>query len=258
MSGLEELDAEKVGDSIEALATIASAAGADGTTASAWAGDWQRSGSRTAARPPAVHRRAVARSGSRRWRWRVAAQPGADPGAARARRPPAAGARRRDGRHRVRSRATTSTSRLLRLLREFRRPLLLGLVLVIIDGLATLAGPVLVKTGLDEGVSKGSSIVLFAAAGVFLLVTLHRPHRRDRRDVRHRARRAANHAVAPHPHLGAAATAFARLLRARDGRPDHDADDDRRRPVRVTDRERPALALWSRSSRSSESASRWW
>ncbi len=61
---------------------------------------------------------------------------------------------------------------LLRLLREFRRPLLLGLVFVVIDGLMTLAGPVLVKTGLDDGVAKGSSAVLFAAAGVFLVVTL--------------------------------------------------------------------------------------
>ncbi|MFI5285342.1 MAG: ABC transporter ATP-binding protein [Candidatus Dormibacteria bacterium] len=43
---------------------------------------------------------------------------------------------------------------------------------MIIDGLMTLAGPILVKTGLDNGVSRGSAVVLFAAAGVFLLVTL--------------------------------------------------------------------------------------
>src|SRR6202035_3613025 len=61
---------------------------------------------------------------------------------------------------------------LLRLLREFHRPLLLGLVFVIIDGVMTLLGPILVKTGLDDGVAKGSSVVLFAAAGVFLVVTL--------------------------------------------------------------------------------------
>ena len=36
----------------------------------------------------------------------------------------------------------------------------------------TLAGPVLVKTGLDNGVARGSSVVLFVAAGVFLVVTL--------------------------------------------------------------------------------------
>jgi ATP-binding cassette subfamily B protein len=61
---------------------------------------------------------------------------------------------------------------LRRLLGEFRRPLLVGLVLVVIDALATLAGPILVKTGIDGGVSAGSAAVLFAAAGVFLAVTL--------------------------------------------------------------------------------------
>jgi ATP-binding cassette subfamily B protein len=45
-------------------------------------------------------------------------------------------------------------------------------VFVVIDGLMTLAGPVLVKIGIDNGVSTGSSTVLFAAAAVFLLVTL--------------------------------------------------------------------------------------
>ena len=61
---------------------------------------------------------------------------------------------------------------LLRLLREFRRPLLFGLLLVVIDGVMNLAGPVLVKTGIDNGVSVGSTDVLFIAAGVFLVVTL--------------------------------------------------------------------------------------
>ncbi|BDZ51985.1 ABC transporter [Frondihabitans sucicola] len=58
------------------------------------------------------------------------------------------------------------------ILREFRKPLLLGLVFVIIDAVAGLIGPYLVKTGIDGGVQKGSEIVLFAAAGAFLLVTL--------------------------------------------------------------------------------------
>jgi ATP-binding cassette subfamily B protein len=58
------------------------------------------------------------------------------------------------------------------LLREFRRPLLVALLFVIIDALAGLAGPYLVKTGIDSGVQKGSEVVLFAAAGLFLLVTL--------------------------------------------------------------------------------------
>lgn len=167
VSGLEELDATKVGDSIEALATIASAAGADGTTAAAWAGEWQRSGSRTAARnigAPTLGPGLGGGGGG--WRLNLAPTPELLARVARLRpvRDVASVDIEREARH-------DKHFTLLRLLREFRRPLLLGLVLVVIDGLMTLAGPVLVKTGLDNGVSKGSSVVLFAAAGVFLLVT---------------------------------------------------------------------------------------
>jgi ATP-binding cassette subfamily B protein len=59
-----------------------------------------------------------------------------------------------------------------RLLREFRRPLAGGLVLVVLDAVAALLGPYLVKTGIDNGVQAGSGIVLAIASGVFLLVTL--------------------------------------------------------------------------------------
>jgi ATP-binding cassette subfamily B protein len=59
-----------------------------------------------------------------------------------------------------------------RLLSRFRRPLLVGLILVVIDALAALAGPVLVKTGIDNGVAKGSEAVLLLASLVFLAVTL--------------------------------------------------------------------------------------
>ncbi|HEY3633286.1 MAG TPA: ABC transporter ATP-binding protein, partial [Jatrophihabitantaceae bacterium] len=59
-----------------------------------------------------------------------------------------------------------------RLLSQFRRPLLLGLLLVVLDALAGLAGPYLVKTGVDHGIVKGSQGVLFAAAGIFLAVAL--------------------------------------------------------------------------------------
>lgn len=58
------------------------------------------------------------------------------------------------------------------LLREFRRPLLLGLLLVVLDAVASLVGPVLVRTGIDEGVSQGLETVLFAASGVYLVATL--------------------------------------------------------------------------------------
>jgi len=61
---------------------------------------------------------------------------------------------------------------LRKLLREFRLPLLLGLVLVILDALAGIAGPVLVKNGIDEGVAVGSQSALFLAAAIFAFVTL--------------------------------------------------------------------------------------
>ncbi|HEX3362286.1 MAG TPA: ABC transporter ATP-binding protein, partial [Solirubrobacterales bacterium] len=61
---------------------------------------------------------------------------------------------------------------LRKLLREFRRPLLVGLVLVILDALAGLAGPVLVKNGIDNGVAAGSQSALFVASALFALVTL--------------------------------------------------------------------------------------
>ena len=64
-----------------------------------------------------------------------------------------------------------STFTLLGLLRAFRRPLLVGLVLVILDALAGLAGPVLVKAGVDNGVARDSTFALFLAAGLLLAIT---------------------------------------------------------------------------------------
>jgi ATP-binding cassette subfamily B protein len=58
------------------------------------------------------------------------------------------------------------------LLREFRWPLAAGLVLVVLDALASLAAPILVKTGIDQGVSVGSRAVLFTASAVFLAIVL--------------------------------------------------------------------------------------
>jgi ATP-binding cassette subfamily B protein len=61
---------------------------------------------------------------------------------------------------------------LARLLAGFRRPLVIGLLLVILDAVAALSGPVLVKTGIDNGVAQGSEAVLLLASAVFLAVTL--------------------------------------------------------------------------------------
>ncbi|HKT57725.1 MAG TPA: ABC transporter ATP-binding protein [Microbacterium sp.] len=58
------------------------------------------------------------------------------------------------------------------ILREFRRPLLLALVFVVIDAVAGLLGPAVVKAGIDQGVVTGTAGVLFAASGLYLVVTL--------------------------------------------------------------------------------------
>ncbi len=61
---------------------------------------------------------------------------------------------------------------LRRVLREFRRPLIGGLILVVLDAVAGLLGPYLVKTGIDSGVQTGSGVILAIASGLFLVVTL--------------------------------------------------------------------------------------
>jgi ATP-binding cassette subfamily B protein len=61
---------------------------------------------------------------------------------------------------------------LRKLLGEFRLPLFVGLILVILDAAAGLAGPVLVKNGIDNGVAAGSQAALFTASAIFALVTL--------------------------------------------------------------------------------------
>jgi ATP-binding cassette subfamily B protein len=59
-----------------------------------------------------------------------------------------------------------------RLLLAFRRPLLVGLVLIVLDAVAGLATPILIKTGIDDGVTRASITALFWAAGLLLLITL--------------------------------------------------------------------------------------
>lgn len=59
-----------------------------------------------------------------------------------------------------------------RLLLEYRRLLLLGLLLVVLDALASLVGPYLVKNGINSGVTAGSEVALFTASGVYLVVAL--------------------------------------------------------------------------------------
>jgi len=59
-----------------------------------------------------------------------------------------------------------------RFLRPYRLPLALGLALVVLDALAALAGPALVRAGLDRGVVAGSTGALWAVSALFTAVVL--------------------------------------------------------------------------------------
>jgi ATP-binding cassette subfamily B protein len=57
---------------------------------------------------------------------------------------------------------------LRRFLRPYWRPLTLGLLFVVLDALAGVAGPYLSRDGIDDGVLTGSQSALFTAAAIFL------------------------------------------------------------------------------------------
>jgi len=62
--------------------------------------------------------------------------------------------------------------RVLRFVRPWRRWLGLGLLLVAADALLTVLGPVLIRRGIDDGVSAGSTHVLWLTSLAFAVVTL--------------------------------------------------------------------------------------
>jgi len=62
--------------------------------------------------------------------------------------------------------------RLARFARPWRAALAVGVALVALDALTGLAGPLLIRVGIDGGVERHSTTVLFAVAGAFLAVTL--------------------------------------------------------------------------------------
>jgi ATP-binding cassette subfamily B protein len=62
--------------------------------------------------------------------------------------------------------------RVLRFVRPWRRWLGLGLLFVAIDAFLTVLGPVLIRHGIDGGVTKGSTDVLWATSIAFAFVTL--------------------------------------------------------------------------------------
>ncbi len=172
LSGLEEEDAAAIGDAIEVLAEL-------GVTEAAWdaapdGGGTSPATDRTSAAGAAVRATGppslgpgLGRGGGGNWRRNLAPTPelldrvAALPAIQDFPAVDVEGEMRHD-----------RSFGLARLLSEFRRPLLAGLALVVLDGVFSLLGPVLVKTGIDSGVSTGSTAVLFAASGIFLAVTL--------------------------------------------------------------------------------------
>jgi ATP-binding cassette subfamily B protein len=167
LSGIEEEKTEKVGDSIEALAALAS----NGTTASAWQGGTAASNGQAVMRTigaPSIGP-GLGGGGGGGGGWRLNLAPTPELLARVAALPPIRDVAKVDLNKESRHQRGFN---LPRLLQEFRRPLLFGLVLVVIDALATLAGPILVKTGIDNGVHKGSVSVLFVASAIFLFITL--------------------------------------------------------------------------------------
>ena len=61
---------------------------------------------------------------------------------------------------------------LRRFIRPYRYGLAAGLLLVIVDALAGIAGPLLIRNGLDNGVAQGSARALWLASLLFLAVVL--------------------------------------------------------------------------------------
>ncbi len=170
LSGIEGEHAAAVGDRIEALAALTPADGE--VTAAAWAS--RPDGTAGGGRGPATAAPLGAPSigpglggGGGGWRLHLAPTPEilARVAALRPVRDKAAVDLDREARH-------DRTFRLATLFREFRWPLLAGLAFVVVDALATVAGPVLIKNGIDQGVLAGSGGALLAAALLFLAVTL--------------------------------------------------------------------------------------
>ena len=159
LSGLERDEVDGAGDRIEVLATISPSAGVGAATEPPPAGPLP--GRRTAS-----HGSGPADCGGG-WRLNLAPTPELLTRVA-ALRPV------RDFPHVDVETETRHQHRfsLGRLLSEYRGPLGLGLVLVALDAVASLAGPVLVKEGIDRGVATGSTTAVFVASLLFLAVVL--------------------------------------------------------------------------------------
>ena len=112
--------------------------------------------------------------------------------------------------------------------------LIVALMLVALDAVASLMLPVLIRYGVDNGVSAGSAAVVMG--GVRCRAGRGRRRLPDPAvpDAGRRARRRERAVPAAAAGVRPPATARPGLLRARDGRPDHDPDDHgRRRTVQL-------------------------
>src|SRR5262249_57564067 len=61
--------------------------------------------------------------------------------------------------------------RLFHLLRRYGEWVTIGLALVSLDALCTLAGPILVRNGIDKGVAPQNPTALWVATGIFFIIT---------------------------------------------------------------------------------------
>jgi ATP-binding cassette subfamily B protein len=181
LTGLDPVLAAELGDSVEAFAAISATAGTSNAAPSADAWDAARARAHRAGTTTAAGRRAQllaggglgaglgAGHGSAVGSWRLNLAPTPELLARVAALPPIgddpnvdlAGESKPDPEFSLR-----------RLLNRFRRPMLLGLLFVVVDAVVGLAGPTLVKTGVDRGVTEGSMAAVWAASAVFLALTL--------------------------------------------------------------------------------------
>jgi len=166
LSGLETEAEAAVGDSIEILATIRPG---EGRTDAAWTAVHRGRRYSSAAGSIGAPNLGVGLGGSAGGGWRMALAPTPELIARVDALPPV---RDRADIHLESESQPLPDFSLWRLLKDFRRPLGVGLILVVLDALAGLLGPVLVKIGVDNGVSNGAKDVLFLASAGLLVVTV--------------------------------------------------------------------------------------
>ena len=170
LSGMDGELAAQIGDRIETLSEVAGAEG--GVTEAAWTATREARANRMSlvgapSLGPGLAGGGGRGGGSAGWKLNLAPTP--ELLAQVAALPPIKDSIAVDLEHESRHDRRFSLGRVIA---EFKRPLAIGLVLVVLDALAGLAGPVFVKMGVDDGVAENAGGVLLAATLLFLAVTL--------------------------------------------------------------------------------------